>query len=250
MRLDKYLSERTEYSRSQIKELAAKGCIAVNGCVSKKVNMNVSENDIVSLSGKEIRQEKHITLIMNKPAGVVSATEDKTEKTVIDILPPEYRNQGISPVGRLDKDTTGLLLLTNDGNLLHELSHPKKHIPKYYRAVLDRPFTEEMQRRIAEGLTLKDGSVCLPARAETTDEKGLEILICLHEGKYHQVKRMLAVVGNHVNKLSRIAMGGMILPQDLAPGMTTVLLNKDLCKVLNTEDMFSFILNSIMKCSS
>lgn len=250
MRLDKYLSERTEFSRSQIKDLAAKGCISVNGSAVCKVNMNISESDTVFVSGKEVRKDKHITLIMNKPSGVVSATEDKAEKTVIDILPPEYKNQGLAPVGRLDKDTTGLLLLTNDGNLLHDLTSPKKHVPKYYRAVLDRPFTEDMQNLIAEGLTLKDGSVCLPARAEKTDEKGLEILICLHEGKYHQVKRMLAAVGNHVNKLSRIAMGNLILPRNIAPGESAVLLDKDLCKVLNSEDIFSEILNSIMECSS
>ncbi|MGN0630108.1 MAG: pseudouridine synthase [Ruminococcus sp.] len=250
MRLDRYLSERTEYSRSQIKELAAKGCISVNGCVSKKVSMNVTESDIVAVSGKEVRQERHITLIMNKPAGIVSATEDRVEKTVIDILPPEYKNQGLAPVGRLDKDTTGMLLLTNDGSLLHELTHPKKHIPKYYRAVLARPFTAAAQQLIAEGMTLGNGEICRPARAAAIDEKGMEILICIHEGKYHQVKRMLAAAGNHVEKLCRIAIGGMILPRDLAPGMTAVLLNKDLCKVLNTGDMFSDVLNSIMKCSS
>lgn len=250
MRIDKYLSERTEFSRSRIKELIAKGCVSVNGSAIKKANLNVAENDTVFVYGKEVRREKYITLMMNKPGGVVSATEDKTEKTVIDILPLEYKNQGLAPVGRLDKDTTGLLLLTNDGGLLHDLTSPKKHVSKYYKAVLDRPFTEEMQKSISEGITLKDGSVCLPARAEAIDESCLEILICLHEGKYHQVKRMLAATGNHVKKLSRIAMGNLILPRNLAVGETTVLFNKDLCTVLNTEDIFLDILNSCKQYSS
>lgn len=244
MRIDKYLSERTEFSRSRIKDLIAKGCVSVNGSVIKKANFNIAESDTVSVCGKEVRREKYITLMMNKPSGVVSATEDKTEKTVIDILPSEYKNQGLAPVGRLDKDTTGLLLLTNDGGLLHDLTSPKRHVPKYYKAVLDRPFTNEMQKRIAEGIVLKDGSVCKPARAEAIDESCLEILICLHEGKYHQVKRMLAAAGDHVEKLSRIAMGNLILPRNLAIGETAVLFNKDLCTVLNTEDIFLDILHS------
>lgn len=250
MRLDKYLSERTEFSRSQIKDLVAAGKISVNGSVARKVNMNVTEADAVSVSGKEVRQERTVTLIMNKPAGVVSATEDRSEKTVIDLLPDEYKNQGLAPAGRLDKDTTGFLLLTNDGSLLHDLTSPKKHVPKYYRAVLARPFTQEAAQLIAEGIRLRDGTVCQPARTAAVNESGMEILICLNEGKYHQVKRMLAATGNHVEKLCRIAMGNMVLPEDLKPGMTAVLSDKDLCKVLNTEDMFLILLERVMKCSS
>lgn len=250
MRLDRYLSERTEYSRSRIKELIVAKKVLVNGAFALKANVNITESDVVEIAGKPVRQNKNIALLLNKPAGFVSATEDKTEKTVTDLLPPEYRGQGLAPAGRLDKDTEGFLILTNDGDLLHELTSPKKHIPKYYTAELAREFTEEARRLIAEGITLKDGTKCLPARAEAIDYEGRKILICLHEGKYHQVKRMLAATGNHVEKLRRIAMGNMTLPEDLAPGEVTVLLNKDLCEVLKAEDIFLPLLQSLGKCSS
>ncbi len=250
MRLDKYLSERTQYSRSQIKRLVFSGKITVNGNVVKKADTSVDDADEIKVSGKSVRTSRTLTLIMNKPAGVVSATEDKVEKTVIDLLPEEYKGQNLSPVGRLDKDTTGLLLLTNDGDLLHRLTSPRKHVPKYYVASLARPFTAEMKAKLAEGVVLKDGTVCQGAQAEAFDRSRLSILICIHEGKYHQVKRMLAAVGNHVEKLRRVGMGGLYLSQDLPEGETAVLLDKDLLKLLNSEDKFSSHLQRLMKCSS
>ncbi len=249
MRLDKFLSERTQYSRSQIKDLAAKGKITLNGTIVKKTDVQVSDSDEVQISGTAVRIERTLTLLMNKPAGVVSATEDRSEKTVIDLLPQEYKNQRLSPVGRLDKDTTGMLLLTNDGELLHSLTSPKKHAAKYYIASLARPFTEDARTLIGEGITLRDGTACSPAQAEKIDDEGMSILIRLEEGKYHQVKRMLAATGNHVESLRRIAMGGMVIPPDLASGDTIVLLNKDLLKLLNSELCFSSLLRSIRKSS-
>lgn len=125
MRLDKYVSERTEFSRNQIKNLIAAKKVKVNGTSAVKADMNITGSDTVTISGTVVRQDKKLTLLMNKPEGCISATEDKTEKTVIDLLPSEYKGQGLSPVGRLDKDTTGFLLLTNDGALLHDLTSPK-----------------------------------------------------------------------------------------------------------------------------
>lgn len=250
MRLDKFISERTPYTRSKIKALASAGKVTVNGAIVKKSDMSVAETDAITVEGKTVRASRTLILIMNKPAGVVSATEDRCEKTVIDILPEEWRGQNLSPVGRLDKDTTGLLLLTNDGELLHNLTSPKKHVPKYYVASLARPFTQEAQTQLQAGITLRDGTVCQSARAEALDEEGREILICIHEGKYHQVKRMLAAVGNHVEKLHRTAMGGLTIPADLPEGEAAVLLDKDLLKVLKYEDDFSSLFRSLRKCSS
>ncbi len=249
MRLDKFISERSHYTRSQIKDLAAKGKITVNGVVTRKSNTDISQADEVQVSGTVLESEKTLTLLLNKPAGVVSATEDKTEKTVIDILPAEYKNRRLSPVGRLDKDTTGMLLLTNDGELLHNLTSPSKNIPKYYVAHLSRPFTEEAKTQLQAGITLRDGAVCAPAQVETIDKEGMDVLICIHEGKYHQVKRMFAAVGNHVEKLSRKAIGGMEIPADLPLGETIVLLNKDLLKLLNSETEFSLLLQGLRESS-
>lgn len=250
MRLDKYLSERTAFSRSQIKSLIAAKKVKVNGTSAVKADMNVTGSDTVTVSGTVVRQDKKLTLLMNKPEGCISATEDKTEKTVIDLLPPEYKGQGLSPVGRLDKDTTGFLLLTNDGALLHDLTSPKKHVPKYYIASLAEPFTDKAQELIAEGIILKDGSKCKPAKASAISKDGREVLISICEGKYHQVKRMFAATGNRVESLKRIAMGNMILPSDLQPGEVFVLFDKDLTDVLNIKDIFSTLVTNFMKCSS
>ncbi len=250
MRLDKYLSERTEFSRSRIKSLIAAKKVKVNGGAALKADMDITPDDDVSVLGISVRRNKNITLLMNKPAGYVSATEDKREKTVIDLLPPEYSRQRLSPAGRLDKDTTGFLLLTNDGALLHNLTSPKKHIPKYYIAGLAEPFTDKAKELIAEGIVLRDGTRCRPARAAAIDGEGAEILISISEGKYHQIKRMLAAAGNRVESLRRIAMGNMVLPPDLQFGEVIALSDKDLNKLTNERDIFLPLIASIIKCSS
>ena len=250
MRLDKYLSERTAFSRSQIKNLISAKKVKVNGVTASKADMNITGSETVSISGEVVRQDKKLTLLMNKPKDYISATEDKTEKTVIDLLPPEYKGQGLSPVGRLDKDTTGFLLLTNDGSLLHDLTSPKKHVPKYYIASLAEPFTDKAQELIIKGIILKDGSQCKPAKAAAISNDGKEVLISICEGQNHQVKRMFAATGNRVENLKRIAMGNMILPPDLQPGEVLVLLDKDLTEVLNINDIFSALITNFMKSSS
>lgn len=251
MRLDKYLSKRTSFSRNDIKKLAASKKICVNNIIALKADMNINEEtDNITINNLPVRKEEFLTLLMNKPDGYISATEDKTEKTVIDLLPKEFQGQNLSPVGRLDKDTTGLLLLTNDGNMLHDLTSPKKHIPKYYKASLAEKFTPKAAELIANGITLKDGTKCLPAKAVAISDDAFEIIICINEGKYHQVKRMLAATGNRVKSLSRIAIGEFIIPQDLPAGSVRIMTDKDLCKVFKTQDIFLSLVNLFRKCSS
>ncbi|MBQ8724866.1 MAG: 16S rRNA pseudouridine(516) synthase [Oscillospiraceae bacterium] len=250
MRLDKFLSERTPHTRSIIKKLIAGRKVTVNGEIVLKADMNVAEEDLIKIEGVPVRNTSTLTLLLNKPSGYVSATEDKSEKTVIDLLPEEYRNQNLSPAGRLDKDTTGLLILTNDGDLLHRLTSPKKHVPKYYTAHLARPFTDDAAQQLAEGITLRDGTVCKPAQAAAYSEDKRQVLICIREGKYHQVKRMMAATGNHVEKLRREACGELVIPADLEEGKVTILLDKDLCKLLNSESVFSALFQSLRKSSS
>lgn len=251
MRLDKYLSQRTAFSRSDIKKLAASKRIRVNNIIALKSDMNINEKtDNVTIDNLPVRKEKFLTVLMNKPNGYISATEDKTEKTVIDLLPKEFQGQNLSPVGRLDKDTTGLLLLTNDGNMLHDLTSPKKHVPKYYKASLAEKFTPEAAELIANGIILKDGTKCLPAKAAAVNDDASEIIICINEGKYHQVKRMLAATGNRVLDLSRIAIGEFIIPQDMPSGSVLIMTDKDLCKVFKTQDIFLPLIKLFGKCSS
>jgi 16S rRNA pseudouridine516 synthase len=250
MRLDKFLSERTPHTRSTIKKLISSRKITVNGSSAVKADMNVSESDVITVEGTTVRTQRTLTLLMNKPSGFVSATEDKTEKTVIDLLPEEYQNQNLAPAGRLDKDTTGFLVLTNDGDLLHRLTSPKKHVPKYYSALLARSFTEEAAQQLSEGITLRDGTVCRPAEAKAYGSDGKQVLISISEGKYHQVKRMMAAAGNHVEKLHRIGCGELLLPADLEEGKTIELSDKDLCKMLNSASVFSALYQSLRKSSS
>lgn len=250
MRLDRFLSERTAFTRSQLKEWIAAGKVTVNGLAAAKPNMNVTETDAVLLNGQPVRSQKTLTVLLNKPAGYVSATEDRREQTVLDLLPPELQGQGLFPVGRLDKDTTGMLLLTNDGALSHRLTAPKKHVPKYYIATLARPFEPSYPQLFAAGMTLANGEVCQPAEVAPLGEDGRQALVCLHEGKYHQVRRMFAAVGNHVEQLHRIGMGNLFLPPDLPSGKAFVLMDKDLYKVLNFETEFSALLQMIRKYSS
>ena len=250
MRLDKFLSERTAYSRSQIKELIAAKKVTVNGIAAGKANLNVAETDEICLGRQAVRSQKTLTVLLHKPAGYVSATEDRSEKTVLELLPPELQGQGLFPVGRLDKDTTGMLLLTNDGALSHRLTAPKKHVPKFYEVTLARPFEASYTELFASGMTLGNGDVCLPAETAALTEDGRKALICLHEGKYHQVKRMFAAAGNHVEQLHRIGIGNLLLPADLPPGEAFVLFDKDLCKVLNSGTDFSALLQNWKNRSS
>ena len=221
MRLDKFLCETGFGTRSQVKELLKKGQVTVNGVAAKKPEQKIDEHkDQITCQGKTASYEKYVYYMLHKPAGVVSATEDKREKTVLDLLKSEDRRDGIFPVGRLDKDTEGFLLLTDDGDLAHRLLSPRKHVDKTYYAKIAGSVTEAHIERFREGLDIGDEKKTLPAMLEILASKPetSEIRITIHEGRFHQVKRMFEAVGCKVTYLKRLSMGAVALDETLAPG--------------------------------
>lgn len=218
IRLDKYLTQTTGVSRSEAKILLKKGRVAVEGEIIKKPEKKIDpENARVTVDGTLCHYAQYTWLMLNKPQGVVSATEDARERTVLDLIKEPVRD--LFPVGRLDKDTEGLLLLTNDGAAAHALLSPKKHVDKIYYALLDGPVGEKEQKEFADGLDIGEEQLTLPARLETIPG-GPEgaVYITIQEGRFHQVKRMAQAVGRKVLFLKRIAMGNLRLDESLAPG--------------------------------
>ena len=216
-RLDKVISNQTEYSRKDAKYLALKRKITVNGEVIFRSDIKVDLNkDVIAIDGKNINVKEHVYLILNKPQGYISATEDKTQKTVLDLVPDEYRCRDVFPVGRLDKDTTGLMILSDDGEFAHNILAPKKHVEKEYEVTIDIKVTEEMKKGFLNGVDLNDG-VCKTAILEITGEYTSNVT--LTEGRYHQIKRMFGCFGAKVTLLHRIRMGKLTLPKDLEEGM-------------------------------
>ena len=216
VRLDKLLTDTGKASRSEARRLIRDGRVAADGLVCRQPEARVEDTAELSLDG-EIIGSSAVCLMLHKPAGVLSATEDAAQKTVLDLLPVQLRRQGYFPVGRLDKDTTGLLLLTTDGDLAHRIISPKKQVEKQYLARVDGVLTEEDVRAFAEGISLADGTRCLSAGLELLDG-GRTVRVTLTEGKYHQVKRMLASRGAPVMALHRERIGALLLDEKLAPG--------------------------------
>ena len=219
MRLDKYLCETGFGTRSQVKDLLKKGQVMVNGEVVKKPELKINETtDQILCQGEKASYQKNIYLMLHKPAGVVSATEDNREKTVLDLVRPEDRKNGLFPVGRLDKDTEGLLLLTDDGELAHRLLSPKKHVDKTYYAKIDGQVTEEHVKQFREGLDIGDEKKTLPAVLTILLFGPVsEIEVTIHEGRFHQIKRMFEAVGCKVTYLKRLSMGSLVLDETLPP---------------------------------
>ena len=220
-RLDKVLSNLGYGSRKEIKQAVRKGLIEVNGELVKDNGMQVDpENDRIVVNGEEIFYRKYIYLMMNKPDGVVSATFDNRDETVVDLLEVEHQVFNPFPVGRLDKDTVGLLLLTNDGELNHRLISPKWKVDKVYYAKIDKKVTESDIKKFQKGITLDDGYLCKEAKLEilnATDE-GSEVMVTIQEGKYHQVKRMFEAVDKSVVYLKRVEFGTLKLDEELEEG--------------------------------
>ena len=218
IRLDKFLSDASPYSRRDVRGLVKRGAVAVNGVPAKTSDMKVNETkDVICVNGERIIYRKFIYLMMNKPQGYLSATEDDRDPVVVDLLPEEYRHFSPFPVGRLDKDTEGLLLLTNDGQFDHELMSPRKNLFKRYYAELDQPAVEEDITSFASGMEFKEFTA-KPARLEIDPDDSRKVFVEIAEGKYHQVKRMCERVGKTVVFLKRVAIGPLQLDETLPAG--------------------------------
>ncbi len=217
-RLDKMLSATGMWSRKEVKIMVSQGRVVADGVAVKKSDEKFDPNRVkITVDGQWVDCAPFVYIMMHKPAGVVSATEDSREKTVLDLLPQHLQKRGLFPVGRLDKDTEGLLILTDDGDLAHRLLSPKKHVDKIYYARVDGVLTEEAVKKFESGMILGDGLHCLPAGLEIL-EGGTAALVTLREGKFHQVKRMLAACSAPVTYLKRLSMGGVQLDQGLELG--------------------------------
>lgn len=225
-RIDKIISAQTEYSRKDIKKLILQKRIKINDELVLKPDIKVNpESDKITIDGKEINVVKNIYLILNKPAGYISATEDRTQKTVLDLIDQKYSHRELFPAGRLDKDTTGMMIITDDGVFAHNILAPKKHISKTYEVEIDIPVTEEMKIGFENGIKLNDGE-CKSAKLEITGKYTATVI--LTEGRYHQIKRMFGCFGAKVTKLHRTAMGFLELPKDLKEGDSRELLKEEL----------------------
>ena len=220
MRLDRYLAERTGLTRSESRKAIAKGRVAVEGAVCRKADTQVPEDAAILLDGAPLAgaYRKFVYLMLNKPAGVVSASRDKRDTTVVDLAAAAYPRRALFPAGRLDKTSTGFVLLTDDGALAHDLLSPARHVAKEYLVTLDTPLTDAMRRGFAAGVTLADGQRMAPAEAEPAGPDPCVVRVTLRQGVYHQIKRMFGVFGAGVNALHRQAIGGVALDPALAPG--------------------------------
>lgn len=242
MRLDKYLAEMGAGTRSELKKAIRNGRVTVNGSVVRDPSAHVREDGEVCLDGNRLAYEEYVYYMLHKPAGVLSATEDKRQRTVLDLI-DERQRKGLFPVGRLDRDTEGLLLITNDGALAHRLLSPKKHVDKVYFARLDGPVGERERKLFAEGLRVDETLTALPADLEILDPPN-EVRVTVREGKFHQVKRMFEAVGREVLYLKRLSMGPLYLDESLPIGAFRRLTSEELSAILymnstaeNDQDM-------------
>ena len=231
MRLDKLIGDCGLASRKEIKQMIKQGRVTVDGVCANapetKIDPAVS---VVAIDGAPVAYSKYHYYMMYKPDGVLSATDDGKQKTVLDLVTPEMRKMGLFPVGRLDKDTTGLLLLTDDGEFAHKVISPKSEIVKVYHACTEMPVNEADVKAFAAGIILADGTKCLPAELVILDDGSC--LVKVMEGKYHQVKRMLASRGKPVTALHRASIGGLTLDKCLKPGDFRPLDENELCRVM------------------
>lgn len=234
MRLDKFLANSGIGTRKEVKEILKKGKISVNSIFIKDGRIHINEKkDIIKYEDKVVGYKPFVYIMMNKPAGVVSATEDNHHKTVIDLLNDKYRTYDIFPVGRLDIDTEGLLLLTNDGVLSHNLLSPKKHVSKKYYVKIAKPLSENDVKILENGIKLEKNFITKKAKVEIISEDLCEnddnqVYITISEGKFHQVKRMFKAVNNEVLYLKRVKMGNLSLDENLKLGEYRELTGKDL----------------------
>lgn len=217
MRLDKFLSNMGKATRTESGRLVRMGKVLINGAVAKRADCHINpDTDIITLCGAVVEYKQFTYIMLNKPAGYVSATDDEREKTVLDLIPEEERRKKPFPCGRLDKDTLGLVILTTDGDSAHRLLSPKHHAKKVYKFKCQAPLSSEDVKQIEDGVDI-GGYVTMPCKIEM-DRDGLGGLITLTEGKYHQIKRMLEAVSNKITYLERISFGGIKLDTSLERG--------------------------------
>ena len=228
-RFDKIIANQFNISRKDARIAIRRGKATVDGKAVRDPALAVDTESEITFLGQAMDYKKHLYILMNKPKGVLSAANDKSRKTVVDLVPDEYKRQGLFPVGRLDKDTTGLLIITDDGDFAHRAIAPNKNVFKTYEVTLDGNITEEMVGKFREGIVLADGTVCKSAALKPLSENRAEVKIS--EGKYHQIKRMFGVVGLGVNALKRTAIGGLFLPQNLAEGECVLLNEQEICSI-------------------
>ncbi len=228
-RIDKIIAAQTEYSRKDVKKMISQKKIEVDGKIIKSADEKIKENAVIKINGKELNIKKNIYLILNKPKGYISATEDKNMKTVLDLVPEKYQHRALFPAGRLDKDTTGMMIITDDGKFAHNILSPKKHIKKRYNVTIDIPVTKEMITGFERGIQLNDGE-CKKALLEITGEYTADVTIT--EGRYHQIKRMFGCYGAKVIELNRVQMGEFILPSNLKLGQCREITVKEIEQII------------------
>lgn len=232
-RIDKVLASQGTLSRKDVKEMMKKGRVSVNGAIVKDSGFKIdAQKDIVTIDGKELSLKKHIYIMLNKPQGVVSASTSDEDKTVVDLVPDELFRKGLFPAGRLDKDTTGFVLITDDGDFAHKILSPKNHIFKTYLARLQHKLTDSDIKMLENGITLGDGTTLKEAKVEIVEDTNnplVKIMIC--EGKYHQVKRMFAAADNKVVALHRSKMGELELDSSLKAGECREITAEELEKI-------------------
>lgn len=233
MRIDKYISNSTQYSRKELKVFFKKGLVRVNGEVETNIGRHIDEDTAqVTLAGEKIEYSRFTYLMLNKPAGYISATYDKKFPVVTDLVPEKYKHIDLFPIGRLDMDTVGLLVLTNDGDLAHRLLVPKSHVPKTYFVRGSCPLTDDGIKSFEQGVCLEDFTT-IPAKVKSLSDT--EALLTIYEGKYHQVKRMYEAVGNEVVYLKRVSMGALSLDESLAEGEMRPLTDEEV-KLMETYE--------------
>lgn len=235
MRLDKYIAEAAQCTRSEARKLIQKGSVAVNGSLCKKADTQLKECDAVAVGGQALEHKRFVYIMLNKPQGVVSASEDRRDTTVTDLLAGAYPRRVLFPAGRLDKASTGFVLLTDDGAFAHDILAPRRHVPKTYLVTLDTPLTPEMQAGFAAGVTLADGTALAPAEVSAVSQDGLRVRVVLRQGVYHQIKRMFGVYGAGVNALHRAAIGGLELDKSLGAGQWRELTAAEVAQITGAQ---------------
>lgn len=237
-RLDKILSSQGICSRKEVKKLIKSNRIKINGKLPSKSDIKLDpECDIIEIDSEKLFYRKFIYIMMNKPKGVLSASTDRHAQTVIDLLPDDLRRPGLFPAGRLDKDTTGLLIITDDGGLAHNMLSPNKHVWKLYKACLDGELTDDKRSILENGITFQDQTEYKPARISFPNENNRrEVEIEIHEGKFHQVKKMFEFVSLTVVELKRIRIGSLILDENLAEGECRLLSNCEVSSIFSSNN--------------